>query len=134
MRIFLKSLEQYGYLKELKRVKVGQFSIEQAVSLKEIENMQYLKEIERTEKSLEIKNKVKEIAQEIHVISIEEFFKDTSKIILEDYKLTLFLNGVKLSRIEKDRNICYLSKTRQIYRNGNHTKRNIKKGYCGKMI
>ena len=38
-------------------------------------------------------------------ISIEEFFKEKEKIILNDKKLGLFLNGVKLDTKLENRNL-----------------------------
>lgn len=73
-------LETVGYMKELNRVKVGEFELSQAVSIEEIEN-----------------NKNKEDFWNKNVISIEEFFENKPTIELEDKKLQLFLNGVQLS-------------------------------------
>lgn len=76
-------LETVGYMKELNRIQVGKFSLEQAVTINEIENSddKFWKE---------------------NLITIEEFFKDRPTIILEEYKLNLLLNGVKLKRKEED--------------------------------
>lgn len=76
-------LETVGYMKELNRIQVGKFSLEQAVTINEIENSddKFWKE---------------------NLITIEEFFKDRPTIILEEYKLNLLLNGVKLTRKEED--------------------------------
>lgn len=73
-------LETVGYMKELKRIKVGSFSENKAVTLEEIKE--------------NAKNKEFWIEK---MITIEEFFKDKPKIILPEYKLKLFLNGVNLS-------------------------------------
>lgn len=72
-----------GYMKELNRTRVGKFTIEQATTLAQIE--------EAEEKFLQKK-----------VITIEQFFKDKSSIILNERQLTLFLNGVQQTRKEKD--------------------------------
>lgn len=64
-----------GYMKELTRTKVDRFSIDEAYTLEEIE-----------------KNK-----ENIRVISIEEVFRDNEKIILNEEKLTLFLNGGRIN-------------------------------------
>lgn len=78
-------LETVGYMKELNRIKVGNFKIDQAVSLKEIEenanNEEFFKE---------------------HLMTAENFFAEKPKIVLDDYKLRLFINGVQLSREEND--------------------------------
>ena len=75
-----------GYMKELNRTKVGIFSIEESIKIEELENnKQYL---------------------EKHIISVEDLFiklnGENNKIILNTKKLTLFLNGVKLSYNLKD--------------------------------
>lgn len=66
-------LETVGYMKELKRIEVGEFNIKNAITLKELESK---------------KGKT--------VISIEEFLKDKNTITLNIKKLNLFLNGVNL--------------------------------------
>ena len=64
-----------GYMKELRRLTVGKFSIEQAIeNLSEIEN---------------------------HIISIEEFFNDKYSVYMNENKIKLLLNGVKLNYKEK---------------------------------
>lgn len=71
-----------GYMKELKRLKVGEFSIKDAITIEEIG---------------ENKNTVRN-----HIIKIEEIFKQEEEIVLDDKNLQLFLNGVKLTNINKD--------------------------------
>ena len=61
-----------GFMKELQRTKVGDFSIEQAIKISEIEKY---------------KNSF---------VSIEEFLRDNKSIYLNDKQLKEFLNGVKL--------------------------------------
>lgn len=78
-------LETVGYMKELERIKVGSFFENEAVTLEEIKENDGNKEFW-------VKN----------MITIEEFFKDEPKIILPEYKLKLFLNGVNLSRKAQD--------------------------------
>lgn len=63
-----------GYMKELKRTKVGDFNIEQAITLGQLQEKENIK-----------------------IITIEEMFKDKEEIILEDSKITLLLNGVKMN-------------------------------------
>ena len=70
-----------GYMKELKRTKVGNFNIEQAITLGQLQEKENIK-----------------------IITIEEMFKDKEEIILEDSKITLLLNGVKMN-IEKPKGI-----------------------------
>ena len=73
------ALGTVGYMKELQRVVVGSFSIEDSITVDELEknfeNKEYLKE---------------------KMIGIEDFFKNSPKVVLNDKKLNLFLNGVML--------------------------------------
>lgn len=80
-------LETIGYMKELNRIKVGKFTIEQAITLAQIEE---------AEKSYN-QNFWKE-----NLITIEQFFKDKLDIILSEKQLTLFFNGVQQTRKEID--------------------------------
>lgn len=64
-------------MKELTRVKINDFSIEQSLSLEELKNNP-------------------EIAKEKN-ISIEELFLNKEKMVLNDRKRELFLNGVRLT-------------------------------------
>lgn len=75
-----------GYMKELKRTKVGNFTISEAVKIEEIEN-----------------NKEQIIKEKL--ISIEKFFESKESIKLNKKQLDKFLNGVKI-RIDKQENIC----------------------------
>ena len=72
-----KKLGTVGYMKELERQKVGQFTQEEAIAIEELETN---------------KEKIKE-----KIITIEQFFNKKEKIILPDTKLKLFYNGVQLS-------------------------------------
>ena len=67
-------------MKELQRIKVGDFSITNAININEILGNKNLKQI------LEDK-----------IITIEELFKHCKELSLENRKLELFLNGVRLS-------------------------------------
>lgn len=69
-----------GYMKELNRVKVGQFDIKQSVTIEELE---------KNKENVEFWNK--------HVITIQKFFENYPYINLEEKKLNLFLNGVQLT-------------------------------------
>lgn len=71
-----------GHMNNLTRTEVNNFTLERAVTIEEIKENANL-----------VKDKI---------ISIEEIFKDNSKIELNDYKLQLFLNGVKLTHKEPD--------------------------------
>lgn len=74
-----------GYMKKLNRVKVGEFSIDKAISVLDIyensQNEKFLKD---------------------NVITIEKFFYDKPSIKLQKHKLDLFLNGVKLTNQKED--------------------------------
>ena len=75
-----KKMGTVGYMKELQRTKVGTFAIEQSVLLEDL---------------------TKEAIEE-HMITIESLFKNLEEIKLNERKLQLFLNGVKLSFDLKD--------------------------------
>lgn len=68
------NLGTVGYMKELKRNQVGEFKIENAISVDELENI-----------------------DEHKIITIEKYFDRYSKINLNENKLKLFLNGVQLT-------------------------------------
>ena len=76
-----KALGTIGYMSGLKRLKVGNFSIKNSIVIDD-----------STDKSVIEKN----------IITVEELFKDKEKVELEQKKLILFLNGVKLSNENKD--------------------------------
>lgn len=78
-------LETCGYMKELKRTRVNNFRIEDAITLEELEN-----------------NKNNEEFLKNNVISIEKVFENKNKINLNERKKELFLNGVKLTHDLKD--------------------------------
>lgn len=80
-----KKLETVGYMKELKRTRVDNFRIEDAITLEELENNKNNEEY--------LKNKI---------ISIENIFENKNKINLNERKKELFLNGVKLTHDLKD--------------------------------
>ena len=75
-----KKLDTVGYMKELQRTKVNEFSIQNAI---ELENISYEY----------IKNEL---------ISIEDIFASKDSIELNDRKLELFLNGVMLTYEKSD--------------------------------
>ena len=70
-----KKLDTIGYMKELKRTKVNEFTIEESLDLDKL-----------TKQNIE-KN----------LITIEHIFKEKEKIDLSERKLDLFLNGVQLT-------------------------------------
>lgn len=85
-----------GYMKELNRIQVGKFTIEQAVSIKEIEKLE-TSELMKQEEKYQDTNFWKN-----NLITIEQFFKDRASIILNERQLALFFNGVQQTRKEKD--------------------------------
>lgn len=86
-------LETIGYMKELNRIKVGTFTIEQAITINAIEPIALIQGKEEKENAN---------FWEQNLITIEQFFKKKSSLILNERQLTLFLNGVQQTRKEKD--------------------------------
>ena len=76
-----KKFETVGYMKELKRIQVGDFKIENSITIDELE-----------------KNISNEEFLNNQIISIEKLFDEKNSIKLDDKKLQLFLNGVKLTQ------------------------------------
>lgn len=74
-----KKLGTVGFTKELKRTKVGDFKIEQAIKISEVQ--------EKLEENL---------------ITFEKFFEKNDKIKLDSHKLDLLYNGVKLNCEKQD--------------------------------
>ena len=72
------NLNTVGFMKNLRRTRVGDFDIQDTVKIEDIKNNPNLLE----------KN----------IISLEKFFENKEKIELTDKELELFLNGVKLSK------------------------------------
>ena len=70
-----KGIGTVGFMKELQRIKVGDFSIENSLTISELDN----------------KEKVEQ-----NFISIEKFFENKEKIDLSSLSLNKFLNGVKI--------------------------------------
>lgn len=77
--------ETVGYMKELKRIQVGDFKIENSITIEELE-----------------KNKENNGFLNDKLNSIERIFENCKSIKLEDKKLQHFLNGVKLTQKYKD--------------------------------
>ena len=75
-----KKMGTIGYMKELQRTQVGTFTLEQSILIEDL-----------------TKETIKE-----HIITIEDLFKKLENIELNERKLQLFLNGVKLSFDLKD--------------------------------
>ena len=78
-------LETVGYMENLKRIQVGDFKIEESSKIQELE------ENKEDTKYLESK-----------IISVEEIFKNKEKIKLDDKKMKLFLNGVKITQNQEN--------------------------------
>lgn len=76
-------LKTVGYMKELQRISVGEFNIENAIK---------------------IDNLSKNIIEQ-NIITIEDFFKSKTNLEISDEQLRLFLNGVKLEKKEYKDNI-----------------------------
>lgn len=75
------SLGTIGYMESLVRTKVDKFYIDNSVMLEDLEKMENKESI---------------------LISIEQLFEDKEKIILNDRKTELFLNGVMITQERKD--------------------------------
>ena len=88
-------MQTVGYMKELKRTKVGKFTIEQAITIEQLKE-----------------------GQNIKVITIEEMFEDKEKIQLEDDDIKLLLNGVKLKKEKQDGIYKIYSKTNKFIGTG----------------
>lgn len=72
----------------LNRIQVGQFNISNSIMIEEPKNQEEEKEF----KNIISKN----------LITIEELFKEKENIELNDKKLELFLNGVRLTQNKPD--------------------------------
>ncbi|MBP3255885.1 MAG: tRNA pseudouridine(55) synthase TruB [Clostridia bacterium] len=71
-----------GYMKELERIKVGEFEISKAITINDLEN-----NIENLDK---------------YIITMEELLKDYPEIIVKNKEQKLFLNGVNLKTDQED--------------------------------
>ncbi len=80
-------LDTIGYMKELIRTRVNRFSIDDSYTIEQLE----------------------ENIENVKIISIEELFKENEKIVLDDEKLTLFLNGGRINVGKKTVRIGSLS-------------------------
>ena len=80
-----KKFDTVGYMKELKRTQVGNFKIEDSITIEELE-----------------KNINNEEVVESKIISIEKLFDEKNLIRLDDRKIQLFLDGVKLTQKYND--------------------------------
>lgn len=71
-----KKFDTVGYMKELKRIQVGDYTIDNSITVQELEKLK----------------------ENIQLITIEKIFENKKSINLNDAKLQLFLNGVKLTQ------------------------------------
>ena len=71
----------------LNRTQVGQFNISNSITIEELQNQE----------EKELKNIINK-----NLITIEQLFKEKENIELNDKKLELFLNGVKLTQNKPD--------------------------------
>lgn len=78
-----KKLGTIGYMKELNRVKVGNFKLEKSITMEQLEE------------------NPKEFLEK-HIITMEEILKDKPKIIIKQNELQPFFNGVKLNFEKED--------------------------------
>lgn len=83
-----------GYMKELVRTKVDKFSIDNSYTIEQLE----------------------ENKENVHIISIEELFKENEKVILNEEKLNLFLNGGRIKIVGHD---CAIKEIATIYNSEN---------------
>ena len=79
------SLETIGYMKELNRIQVGKFNLNQAITIEELEE-----------------NRESEKFWNQHLITIQKFFENYPIVNLKEEKLSLFLNGVQLTNNNAD--------------------------------
>ena len=70
-----------GYMKELQRTRVGNFSIQNSLKMEDMNNNEKVQE---------------------NFISIEKFLEDKEKIELNSEKMKIFLNGVRIKYVKKD--------------------------------
>ena len=73
--------ETVGYMKSLKRIQVGNFKIQDSITIEELDKIVENKEL--------LTN---------HIITIEKVFENAPSIKLDDRKMKLFLNGVMLTQ------------------------------------
>ena len=79
--------ETVGYMKSLKRTQVGNFKIDNSITIEELKNL-----IENNE-NIDIDDILKN-----KIITAEEIFKKFQSINLDEKKLEMFLNGVMLTQ------------------------------------
>ena len=81
-------LNNIGYMRNLNRTKVGDFSIENAIDISKVEVIQEKEEYK--EKKEDFLNN--------NFIPLEKLFEDKEEILLNEKAVSLILNGVKITR------------------------------------
>jgi len=94
-----------GYMKSLVRTQVSNFNIDESITLEELEKSTETNSVCQDEPNLK---------QKFKLITMEEIFKNYEKIILNNRKKELFLNGVQLTFNLKD-NIYNIYDENNIY-------------------
>lgn len=79
--------ETVGYMKSLKRTQVGNFKIDNSITIEELKNL-----IENNE-NIDIDDILKN-----KIITVEEIFEKFQSINLDEKKIEMFLNGVMLTQ------------------------------------
>ena len=80
-----KKLGSIGYMKELNRIQVGSFNIKDSINIGDLKD-----------------NKDDVVYLEKNIIKVEDILKDKGKIVLDERKLKIFLNGVKIDTSHQD--------------------------------
>lgn len=75
-----------GYMKSLKRIQVGDFKIEDSITIEELNNIIQKNELDKTKT----------------IITLEKLFEKIPSISLDNRKLELFLNGVMLTQKQNE--------------------------------
>lgn len=75
-----------GYMKSLKRIQVGDFKIEDSITIDELNNIIQKNELDKTKT----------------IITLEKLFEKIPSISLDNRKLELFLNGVMLTQKQNE--------------------------------
>ena len=81
----VEKLNTVGYMKELKRLQVGEFYLKDAIKIEDLEENLNHKEF-----------------MDKYFITIENYFSKYPELMLEDKKISLLLNGVQLTCKQKD--------------------------------
>ena len=82
--------ETAGYMKSLKRIQVGDFKIEDSITIEELNDIM--------QKNITLNNEIQNNKVEEKIITLEKIFEKLQSIKLDNRKLSLFLNGVMLTQ------------------------------------